>query len=183
MKFADFDLSAVGHEVQLVGGIYAGNGHAYLCYFPDYGQEYEPVALEMTPDDWKALLRQSDLVETEVLAKAQDGTSVKAVIRKCERNIEQGVSWSVYRRAHFQCEYCGKDDVPLTVDHLVLYEEGGPSNDLDNLACVCRRCNKTRGRMHYDEWLMSPYYLRVSRGLTEEQRKENSRGATMLGSV
>ena len=172
MKFSDFDLRSVGHEVQLVGGIWAGAGEAYLCYFPDYGQEYEPTAVEMNGDDWKALLRQSDLVETEVLAKAQDGSIVKAVIRKCERNIEQGVQWSVFKRDSYSCRYCGRNDVPLTVDHLVLYEDGGPSVP-ENLLAVCRKDNKRRGRMPYAQWLESAHYREVSKNLTPEQREHN----------
>lgn len=172
MKFTDFDLKSVGHEVQLVGGIWAGNGKAYLCYFPEYGQEFEPVALEMNDDDWKALLRQSDLVETEVLANAQDKSIVKAVIRKCERNIEQGVQWAVFRRDEFRCVYCGRNDVPLTVDHLVLYEDGGPSTEA-NLVAACRACNKRRGRMPYDQWLDSPYCREKSKGIDGQRRAKN----------
>ena len=182
MKFSDLDLRSVGQEVQLVGGIWAGCGRAFLCYFPEYGQEFEPVALEMNGDDWKALLRQSDLVETEVLAKAQDGSVVKAVIRKCERNIEQGVQWSVFKRAQYRCQYCGRDDVPLTVDHLVTYEDGGPSV-LENLLAVCRKDNKRRGRMAYAEWLDSPYYREVSKGLTPEQREHNRALVATLDSI
>ena len=183
MKFSDLDLRSVGHEVQLVGGIWAGNGKAYLCYFPEYGEEFEPTAVEMSQDDWKALLRQSDLVETEVLTNAKDPTSMKAVIRKCERNIEQGISWSVFKRAQFRCEYCGRDDVPLTVDHLVLWEDGGPSNTTDNLLAVCRRCNKTRGRTQYADWLRHPYYLDVSKRLSPEKRAQNEALVATLDSI
>ena len=182
MKFSEFDLKNVGHEVQLVGGIWAGCGRAFLCYFPEYGAEFKPVALEMNGDDWKALLRQSDLVETEVLAKAQDGSIVKAVIRKCERNIEQGVQWAVFRRDGYACRYCGRSDVPLTVDHLVLWEDGGPSVE-SNLVAADKRCNKTRGRLSYASWLAHPYYQRVSQALTESQREVNRRLLETLAAI
>lgn len=183
MKFTDFDLKSVGHEVQLVGGIWAGRGCAYLCYFTEFGQEFEPEVVEMSQDDWKALMRQSDLVETEVLAKAENGELVKAIVRKCQRVIEQGVSWAVFRRAQFRCEYCGRDDVPLTVDHLVLWEDGGPSNTTDNLLAVCRRCNKTRGRTQYADWLRHPYYLDVSKRLTPEKRAQNEALVATLDAI
>ena len=172
MKFTDIDLRSIGQEVQLVGGIWAGRGRALLCYFPEFGREFEPEVVEMDGDDWKALLRQSDLVETEVLAKAENGDLVKAVIRKCERNISAQVSWSVFKRDNFLCRYCGRDDVPLTVDHLVLWEDGGPSIEA-NLLSVCKKANKARGRMQYADWLKSEHYLRVSKNLTPTVQRQN----------
>jgi hypothetical protein len=176
MKFDDLDLPSVGHEILLVGGIWAGKGAAYLCYFPEFSTEVGPlqgtVVLEMGYEEWKRLLRQSDLVETEVLAKAKDGKLYKAVARKCERNISQGISWNVWRRDDFECRYCAADDVPMTVDHVVLWEEGGPSIE-ENLVTACRKCNKKRGNTPYAEWLESPYYKEVSRVLTPSERETN----------
>ena len=60
----------------------------------------------------------------------------KAVIRKCQRNIEQGVSWNVFRRDGYACRYCGNKEVPLTVDHLVLWEESGPSTEANLVSDV-----------------------------------------------
>jgi hypothetical protein len=182
MKFSDLDLRSIGQEVQLVGGIWAGNGRAYLCYFPEFGREFGPTAVEMNADDWKALLRQSDLVETEVLAKAENGDLVKAVVRKCERNISAQVSWNVFKRDNFHCRYCGRDDVPLTVDHLVLYEEGGPSIEA-NLLAVCKKDNKARGRMQYADWLKSEHYLRVSKNLSALVRADNLEVAETLATI
>lgn len=61
---------------------------------------------------------------------------------------------------------------PLTVDHLVLWEEGGPSIPT-NLVAADRRCNKTRGNMRYEDWLNSSYYRKVSKRLTTQQRDAN----------
>ena len=98
----------------------------------------------------------------------------KAVLRKSQRNIEQGISWQVFRRDKFTCRYCGKDDVPMTVDHIVRWENLGDSVP-DNLTCACRKCNKTRGGMEYPDWLDSDYYKKVSKNLTAEQLLENER--------
>ncbi len=173
MEFKDLDIRAIGQEVLLVGGVWAGNGQTFVCLFPEFGaQEGDISVLEMTGDDWKALLRQSDIVETEVLAKAQDGKLHKAIARKCQRTIEQGVSWNVYRRDGYRCRYCGNDQVPLTVDHLVLWEDGGPSIE-DNLLASCRKCNKVRGNTQYADWLKHPFYLERSKKLTPEARAAN----------
>ena len=96
----------------------------------------------------------------------------KVVLRKSQRNIEQGISWAVFRRDGYRCRYCGADDVPMTVDHVVRWENLGDSVP-NNLICSCRKCNKTRGSMEYLDWLNSDYYVRVSASLTETQRLEN----------
>lgn len=173
MEFKDFDLKSVGQEVLLVGGVWGGKDQLYICLFPEFVEENgDFCVVKMTPDDWKALIRQSDLVETEVLAKAEDGKLIKTITRKCQRNIDQGISWNVYRRDGYRCRYCGKDTVPLTVDHLVLWEEDGPSIE-ENLVAACRKCNKTRGNIQYGEWLKHPYYLKVSQNLSALVRADN----------
>jgi len=173
MEFKDIDIKTIGHEVLLVGGVWAGNGQTFVCLFPEAReQEGDPQVLDMSRDDWAALLRQSDLMETEVLAKAEDGKLYKAIARKCQRNIDQGTSWNVFRRDGYACRYCGNDKIPLTVDHLVLWEEGGPSLE-ENLLSCCRKCNKTRGNTQYADWLKHPFYVKKSGNLTPEVRAAN----------
>lgn len=177
MNFEDFPLTKVGHELTLIGGVWGcgPDDEGYVLLFPEYqGDPSVMLNVEMTRENWDALLRQSDLMETEVLTKAKDGKLYKAVIRKSSRQISQQVSWNVFRRDGYACRYCGKDDVPLTVDHLVLWEKGGPSIEA-NLLSACKKCNKTRGNTEYEQWLGHAYYLRVSRALTQEQREANIR--------
>lgn len=185
MKFSDLDIKAIGHKITLIGGIWAGADGGYLCYFPEFGKP-EGVTLhglDMSYEDWKKLLRQSDLMETEVLAKAEDGKLYKAIARKCQRNIEQGVSWNVFRRDGYRCRYCGNDKVPLTVDHVVLWEEGGPSTE-ENLVAACRKCNKKRGNMPYRKWILSsPYYLARIENLAEEVKEANRALVTTFDSI
>lgn len=52
----------------------------------------------------------------------------------------------------------------MTVDHIVTWEEGGPST-VENLVTACRKCNKIRGNTPYREWLRHPFYKKVSRNL------------------
>ena len=183
MDFKDFPLADVGTSIQLVGGIWAGDGKAYLFQFPEYGVDpINPQVIHMSKDDWKALLRQSDLLETEVLSKCEDGKLYKAVVRKCQRNIDQQVSWNVFRRDSYACRYCGRDNVPLTVDHLVLWENGGPSTEA-NLVSACKKCNKTRGNTEYADWLVHSYYLRVAEKLSMKQREANTDLISTLFSI
>lgn len=164
MKIENMNLMAFGHSIGLVGAMFGDEHTLYLCWFPG---EHTPARLmeevEMDDKDWRKLLYQVDTVETEILQKAEDGELVKAIVRKTQRVIEGRVSWAVFKRDSYKCRYCGIDGVPLTVDHLVLWEEGGPSIP-QNLVTACKRCNKARGNTPYWEWLNSEYYLRASKG-------------------
>lgn len=172
-----------GHTIQMAGAIYSGEGKTYLIYFPEDGQDTYPLeSIALSQDGWRELINQTDLLETEILEKAADGTLVKVIVRKGTRHIEQGVSWNVYRRDKYRCRYCAKDNVPLTVDHLVLWEEDGPSIEA-NLLASCRKCNKIRGNTQYEEWLKSPYYRNVSTKLTRETVLANEQLVTTLAGI
>lgn len=173
-KFSHLRLLDFGHTTQLAGVVYVDkDAYTYIVPFPDETIELEFTdVLETSHEDWVALLRQTDLLETEIMQHAEDKTIVKAIIRKSTRQIEQGVSWNVFRRDGYACRYCGKNDVPLTVDHLVTWESGGPSIEA-NLVSACRKCNKVRGELPYAEWLKHTHYARVMSNLTPQQRHDN----------
>lgn len=182
MEFKDIDLLTIGNEVTLTGCVWSGNGKMLVCLFPDADDDVELEILRMTSEEWKAAIRQSDLLETEALVKGEDGKLKKAIVRKSERTIEQGVSWRVFKRDDHKCRYCGRDGVPLTVDHLVLWEEGGPSIE-ENLVSACRKCNKKRGNMQYADWLQHPYYLKVSAALKPFHAEKNEKLAPTLPGI
>lgn len=196
----DINLLDVGNTLQLAGAIYADDKRAYLCMFPDEQGYIETEegndctilvqkdgkliteALSMDQDEWVQFIRQTDLLEVEAVVKEGAGQVGKAIIRKSTRQIEQGVSWQVYRRDNVKCRYCGADNVPLTVDHLVLWEVGGPST-VENLVSACRKCNKTRGNTPYEEWLQHPFYLKVSKNLSPEERQANEALLSTLSTI
>jgi len=174
IKLSDINLLDVGHTIQLVGGVYSGPDAEYLCYFPaEPSDPDKPIKLiDMETPDWEKFIRQSDLLETEILARAKDGKLTKIIARKTTRQIDQAVSWKVYRRDNYTCRYCNRTGVPLTVDHLVLWEEGGPSIEA-NLLSSCKKCNRMRGNKQYADWLQDPYYLKVSKNLPQDVRDDN----------
>jgi hypothetical protein len=53
----------------------------------------------------------------------------------------------IRQRAQFRCEYCHYPELlssaPLSIDHIQPQSLGG-SDDLNNLALACRRCNERR---------------------------------------
>ena len=184
MNFKDIEIRKIGTSIQLTGAVYSGEGYSYILQFPEYTGDNtgETVDVPMSLEDWKALLHQGDKVEVEVLSKTKDGELYKAVVRKCERNIAQSVSWNVFRRDGYKCRYCAKDDVPLTVDHAITWESGGPSIE-GNLVSSCRKCNMFRGDTPFVEWLQHKYYLDVYRNLTSEARYQNELLAGNLAKI
>lgn len=149
MKLQDLDLHAFGDTIQIAGMLYhdGPNDRFFVLPFP----EQEPLGpywfedttvLEMDLDEWTRFVHQSDRVEVMASVVDQHGNLGKAFVLKSARQIAQNVSWAVYRRDNYRCSYCGADSVPLTVDHLVLWEEGGPSIP-ENLCLPAR--NATRG--------------------------------------
>ena len=180
MKFKDIKLTDIGNTIQMVGAVYAGNEGVFYMPFPFTvddvkGDLWRTVqTVEMTTEDWKVMLRQTDLVETEVLAKTPDGELYKALVRKSQRQIDSQVSWNVFRRDNFMCRYCGAEHLPLTVDHLVRWEDGGPSIEA-NLVASCRKCNKVRADTAYAAWLRHPYYVDNSKKLSIAVRDLNEK--------
>lgn len=168
----DINLLDVGHSISMVGALYAGKGRVLAVLFPEGADEAKLAPVEMldlTHEDWKEFLVQTDTLPVEAFP---DGSGQKAILRKSNREVDNNVSWAVYRRDKFTCRYCANDKVPLTVDHLVRWEERGPWIEA-NLVTACRKCNKTRGDTSYADWLKSEFYLRVSQKLTPETRAAN----------
>lgn len=182
MPLTDVNLSEVGRSIQLIGAIYADADQAYAVILPDEHADrpLRPVLLDQ--EEWEAFLRQSDLVEFEATVQAKDGTLKRAIVRKASRQINQRTSFAVYRRDQWSCRYCGRCDVPLTVDHLVTWESGGPSIEA-NLVSSCSPCNRARGEMPYEEWLESPYYARARQGLTPAVLLANRALVTTLDAI
>jgi 5-methylcytosine-specific restriction endonuclease McrA len=61
---------------------------------------------------------------------------------------------NVLRRDGHRCQYCGRSDIPLTVDHVLPISRGG-EDAWDNLICACVKCNNTKGDRTPDEARMA----------------------------
>jgi 5-methylcytosine-specific restriction endonuclease McrA len=51
-----------------------------------------------------------------------------------------------------RCAYCGAEDVPLQVEHIVAKDRGG-SDRVSNLCLACVRCNQAKGNRPIEEFL------------------------------
>lgn len=196
MKLSEINLLDVGNSIGLMGAVYSSADKLYFCPFPEHHGEFisgqgqvlfvpgsktaddasyremSVQTLNMNHEDWERFVKQTDLMETEVLSKASDGTLAKIILRKSARQIDTAVQWKVFKRDGYRCRYCGNDDVPLSVDHLVTWADGGPSIT-DNLVAACKRCNKIRGDIKYEDWMRHPRYRETSKNLTPEVREAN----------
>lgn len=165
ITFTDINLLDFGHTIQMYGTIYTGQGKVFFVPFPSQDPQElgdklsrdSQYLLQLTANEYAAFLQQLDVLDIEA--------PNKAILRKSQRSIDGQISWNVFKRDGFRCRYCGRDTVPLTVDHVILWEEGGATVEA-NLISSCRRCNKLRGSMQYEDWIKSADYGRLSVGLT-----------------
>jgi len=176
-EFKNFDVLAIATELEIVGVVYGSPREDVIILLPDEAV-VEPLQL-MTPslDEWTQIVRQSDLKEIEGMDKDK-----KIIIRKSTRQIETKIMWEVFRRDNYQCRYCGENKQPLTVDHIVLWENMGPSIPM-NLITSCKKCNNKRGSMPYGEWLVGPYYLSKVPQLIVTVIAENSRALADIPNI
>jgi len=64
------------------------------------------------------------------------------VLRVCRKGI--------FARDQHTCQYCGRRNVPLTIDHVTPRERGG-TTDWANLVCCCTKCNNRKGNRAPEE--------------------------------
>ena len=170
-KLEDINILEFGNSIQMTSVVYSKDGLNYLCILPDENKEEilnnNLTLLDLSVTDWEKLLRQTDLLEVE-----KKTGEFKAVVRKSQRQIDQNESWFCFRRDHYTCRYCGRDDIPLTVDHIILWEDGGASVR-ENLLSCCKPCNRTRGNIPYEKWINSVSYKNRSVNLTIEVCQSN----------
>jgi 5-methylcytosine-specific restriction endonuclease McrA len=57
---------------------------------------------------------------------------------------------NILRRDAYKCAYCGRSDLPLTIDHVVPKSRGG-NDSWENLVCACTMCNNRKGDRTLEE--------------------------------
>lgn len=162
----DIPLLDIGHKYQIGGLIMNGQGRSFVITMPHKGDDLsEPLEqLQLDQAGMEAFLRQLDLLEVEIFTPDEEGKIIKQLVRKSQRQIEAKNQWAVFKRDGYTCRYCANDHVPLSVDHIDLWEDGG-SSIIDNMLTACKPCNRDRGNMKYEDWIVSPIYLKKSENL------------------
>lgn len=57
---------------------------------------------------------------------------------------------NLFRRDGMRCQYCGKSNVQLTIDHIVPRSRGG-KEEWENLVVACISCNNKKGNRTPEE--------------------------------
>ena len=60
---------------------------------------------------------------------------------------------NILRRDAHRCQYCGRADIALTIDHVIPLSRAG-EDTWENLVCACVRCNNKKGDRTPDEAFM-----------------------------
>jgi hypothetical protein len=58
----------------------------------------------------------------------------------------------IFRRDGYKCTYCGTTNGPFHCDHIIPATQGG-SDEHDNLATACWKCNQIKNNRTPSEWL------------------------------
>lgn len=61
---------------------------------------------------------------------------------------------NILRRDNHRCQYCGRRNVSLTIDHVIPKVKGGPDT-WENLVAACVQCNNKKGNRTPEEAGMS----------------------------
>lgn len=172
IKLNDINLYDIGNEITIAGTIWTGKGLVFITLVPDKKEDLSnPKLLPLTLSEWQTLLKQADTLETEIFQKDPTGIT-KILLRKTQRQIDNYLQWAVFKRDEYKCRYCGRDSIPLSVDHIDLWEDGGAAIQ-ENLLTACRQCNKDRGRMQYEVWIHSDFYYKKSKNLPDVIKARN----------
>ena len=153
----DRKIEDYGNKLQISGMLLSNGEEADLILLPETDQPHDVNILQPSVEELQKIFYQLDVLEIT--------NSKKVVLRKSQRQVDQNISWNVFRRDNYTCVYCGNNHTPLTVDHVMTWEEEGDTVE-GNLVSACRKCNKTRGNKDIPTFLESDYYknLNVEKG-------------------
>ncbi len=169
----DINILQLGNDYQISGLIFSGQGKSFITTLPHKHDDVnEPIEqLDLDYDGMLGLLRQLDILETEIFASDPSGLT-KQIVRKSQRQIDNIMQWQVFKRDNYTCRYCGRSGIPMSVDHIILWEDGG-ATVVDNLLTACKSCNRDRGRTQFEAWLRSPIYASKSKNLSQGVKNAN----------
>lgn len=168
-----------GNKVVIRGVLFTNDEteESWIAVLPQKQEGFMVGTLKPTLQEWHDIFEQQDYNFTKGELNGE-----RVILRKTQRNIDGTISWAVFRRDDYACRYCGIDHVPLTVDHIITWETGGATH-VDNLLSSCKKCNRTRGNMPYDEWLKTDYYQKKMQYLEDDIIHKNASIISQLSTL
>lgn len=85
------------------------------------------------------------LINKETLFELRPDVAKRTLISAKDR-------FEILKKAKYCCELCGasqEEGIKLHVDHIIPVSKGG-DNEMDNLRCLCSKCNLGRSNRHMD---------------------------------
>ena len=85
--------------------------------------------------------------------------TVIRVLKMIKRRSRKNISFSkknILRRDNYTCQYCGQQNLPLTVDHIIPKSRGGTTT-WTNVVVACKPCNLNKGNQTITEAGMKLY--------------------------
>lgn len=174
------NFKEIAQNYKITGMILTGKAdlNNIAIAYPNVSLDEPTETVSLTQDELEELFTAIDEREVEVYG---NDSNTKILVRKGQRQMDRNIMWQVFRRDKFTCRYCGRKDVPMTYDHIKLWERMGETS-LENGVSACSNCNKKRGNMDYAGWIGSEYYLKVSKRLPLKVKVLNSKLAEVYNS-
>lgn len=122
-------------------------------------QSYEPISICSVKKAFLLVF----LTKAEIVASKNDRTlrtvsvhyscpsiiRLSTYVRVTFRRVELSRK-NILRRDNARCQYCGKTNPPLTIDHIIPKSRGG-EDTWENLITACMKCNNRKGNRTPDE--------------------------------
>ena len=91
-----------------------------------------------------------DVIRSEKLnVIIPDIVKLKTYIFIKNRNISL-TRKNIFKRDNHQCQYCGLNNLFLTLDHVIPKQKGG-IDSWENLVSACKKCNISKGNKYLQE--------------------------------
>lgn len=152
----DIELVEIGNSISFAGTLWfdAVNVKYYILPCEQDFEDIDHIAcFDFSDVESYRLLNQAWLLESTRYTDLKRKT-VRTALARSRSDVDPVVRWKVFRRDGFVCQYCGLDQGPMTYDHFVPVCKGG-STTLENGRTACRKCNKSKGDIDGEEWLVS----------------------------
>ena len=67
--------------------------------------------------------------------------------------MPNGLRQAIFTRDGHVCRYCGENEGPFEIDHVLAVANGG-DNSAKNLVVACVPCNRSKGALMLSEWMV-----------------------------